>query len=273
MNEPCLCGNAQYQKIYGGTYVRGEEGSYDFALQKCRKCSLVRTDPIPDITFYETGYQVDEAGQYLVRLKPWDAKIAKHLKKILECHPKVRDRPALDVGCNGGELVEQLKLRGIEAEGCDVDRVAIAHGAGRGLPLFCRDLAHEKLDKPYGAVTMIHTLEHIVPAPQMLEHIAGALDEGGLLYIRVPNFGGWIPRLMKGGWAFLVPAQHVWQFTPQTLKHHVERITGLRALEISCRSRMEPPSPGLKGAVKEFIAAQATHHNQGDEIVALFKKP
>ena len=46
---PCACGASDYLLAYEGTYLRGLEPYYSFALHKCRRCALVRTSPVPGV--------------------------------------------------------------------------------------------------------------------------------------------------------------------------------------------------------------------------------
>jgi len=192
----------------------------------------------------------------------------------LSFYPDLQEKPVLDVGCNGGELVEQLNAKNIQAEGCDIDPVAINYGIKQNLSLFLQDLSNQPLDKKYGVVIMNHILEHIIPAIDVIKNIVNALIPGGILHIHVPNYDGWISKIMKDNWGFLVPHEHVWQFTPQTLKFHVEAsLPGdIRAVKIRCSTNLEPIGSGVKGLVKASIMLMASNLNYGDEIIATFRK-
>ena len=271
---PCVCGSVLYDRVFQGKYQRGLEGDYEFSLWKCRKCALVRTFPIPGVELYTSGYShsTDTSGEYAAQDKPGNVPLASYLKNLVAASPEIAGETVLDVGCNGGELVVEMQRNGLKAEGCDVDPVAVEYGIKQGLTLFCQDLSFNRPEKNYGAVTLIHTLEHIVPATGFLENIASALLPGGLLHVRVPNFGGWIPQLMKENWGFLMPPLHVWQFTPDTLQSCVERVDGLKLAEVKCNRTLEPKSGGMKGLLKNVVMSSAAQFDHGDEIIATFKK-
>ena len=99
---------------------------------------------------------------------------------------------SLDVGCATGYLVEVLRERGIDAEGCDVSQFAIDHAAPgavghvrvanlfAGLPW---------ADGSFELVTALEILEHLPP-----DRVAAALAElqrvcGAYLYATIPSFG------------------------------------------------------------------------------------
>ncbi|MGO9028642.1 MAG: class I SAM-dependent methyltransferase [Acidimicrobiales bacterium] len=103
-----------------------------------------------------------------------------------------RVRRSLDVGCATGYLVEVLRERGIDAEGCDISPYAVEHAAPgarghvrvgnlfAGLPW---------ADGEFELVTVLETLEHLPP-----DRVPVALAElrrvcGGYLYATIPSFG------------------------------------------------------------------------------------
>ena len=99
---------------------------------------------------------------------------------------------ALDVGCATGYLVEVLRERGIDAEGCDVSQFAVDHatpgaaGHIRVANLFA-GLPWE--DRAFELVTALEILEHLPP-----DRVATAIPElarvcGGYLYATIPSFG------------------------------------------------------------------------------------
>jgi SAM-dependent methyltransferase len=99
---------------------------------------------------------------------------------------------SLDVGCATGYLVEVLRERGIDAQGCDVSQFAIDHAAPgavghvRVANLFA-GLPWD--DGAFELVTALEILEHLPP-----DRVPGALAElrrvcGGYLYATIPSFG------------------------------------------------------------------------------------
>jgi SAM-dependent methyltransferase len=98
----------------------------------------------------------------------------------------------LDVGCATGYLVEVLRERGLDAEGCDFSQFAVDHatpgaaGHVRVADLFGR-LPWE--DGAFELVTALEILEHLPPG-----RVGGALAElarvcGGHLFATIPSFG------------------------------------------------------------------------------------
>jgi SAM-dependent methyltransferase len=99
---------------------------------------------------------------------------------------------ALDVGCATGFVVEVLRERGIDAEGCDVSQFAVDHaspgavGHVRVANLFA---GLPWKDQAFELVTALEILEHLPP-----DRVPIALAElcrvcGGYLYATIPSFG------------------------------------------------------------------------------------
>ena len=103
-----------------------------------------------------------------------------------------RAESSLDVGCATGFLVEVLRERGVEAEGCDVSEFAVSHaapGAAGHLRVANLFAGLPWPDRTFPLVTALEILEHLPP-----DRVPDALAElhrvcGGYLYATIPSFG------------------------------------------------------------------------------------
>jgi 2-polyprenyl-3-methyl-5-hydroxy-6-metoxy-1,4-benzoquinol methylase len=180
-------------------------------------------------------------------------------------------RRILDVGCNVGNLVEAASRLGANAEGIDLDPIAIKQGRAQGRNVHARPVA----DQPgsWDGIVVNHVLEHIVDLRGFLRHLDRLTAPGGVVMINVPCHRGMVPRLMGDHWFAWAPDEHVWHFTPETLLRVVESTTSLRSVMVRQRGAIEPPSTGLRGAAKRLVAQVASAANRGDQVVAVFTKP
>jgi SAM-dependent methyltransferase len=98
----------------------------------------------------------------------------------------------LDVGCATGYLVEVLRERGIDAQGCDLSRFAVDHaspGAAGHIRVANLFAGLPWADGFFDLVTTLEILEHLPPdqVPAALAELARVC--GGYLYATIPSFG------------------------------------------------------------------------------------
>lgn len=266
--SPCPCGAARYRLVEAGVSHRNLP-DFAYALYACEACGLVRTAPEPGEETYTHG---DEATRARIANEEAYRGFARSVLADLKRHaPGGR---LLDVGCNIGLLVEEAQRAGYEAWGIDLDPVAVSHGQSQGRRLTCGPV--QGLEAPAGGFDVIvvnHVLEHVPAVGEFLRALETRLAPGGVLAVNVPNYAGWVPRMMKANWGALWPHQHVWQFTPATLRALVERETGLRCRAMDTSHNLEPPSTAdLKGLVKRAVVAASVVSHQADELRAVFVK-
>lgn len=96
----------------------------------------------------------------------------------------------LDVGCNSGFLVAQLKAAGYDASGCDASAEAVSYGQNRGREgLRVCALPHlPYADSQFDAVLCLDTLEHIQDDELAVREINRILKPGGIAIVTVPAF-------------------------------------------------------------------------------------
>jgi SAM-dependent methyltransferase len=99
---------------------------------------------------------------------------------------------ALDVGCATGFLVEVLRERGIDAQGCDLSPFAVDHaspGADGHIRVANLFAGLPWPDSAFPLVTTLEILEHLPPdrVPAALAELARVC--GGYLYATIPSFG------------------------------------------------------------------------------------
>ena len=131
---------------------------------------------------------------------------------------------ALEVGCGGGFLTEEIARMGFATTGVDPSepslRVAADHARESGLDIRYRKGEGESLpfeDRSFGAVFCCDVLEHVRDLPKVISEISRVLKPGGVFYYDTLN-RTWASLLsaIKIGqvwkrWAFFPPNLHVWR--------------------------------------------------------------
>lgn len=140
---------------------------------------------------------------------------------------------ALEVGCGGGILCEEIARMGFDVTGIDPSAqslaFAIEHAKAGGLPITYEQGTGEALpfqDNTCDVVFCCDVLEHVRDLPQVISEISRVLKPGGVLCYDTIN-RTFISKLIAiniaqrwSRWAFMPPNLHVWEMfiTPDELK-------------------------------------------------------
>jgi SAM-dependent methyltransferase len=141
---------------------------------------------------------------------------------VIEARVPRRGR-LLDVGCATGVLVEAATARGWHALGVDVSAFAIAQCRTRGLNVRQGDLSSTDLaDASFDVAVLDDTIEHLLDPGHALDELRRVLTPGGVITLNTPNDGGWLRRAMGRHWFHCKPPEHLYYFSPTTLRALLE---------------------------------------------------
>lgn len=262
----CVCGSRRYRTLFDATFDRVHVRLLPYSVVECGSCGLARTFPVPEGDRYGEAHAGPTSEGTPVGF-PEDTLSAERASWIAARAPGPR---LLDVGCNGGNLVAATAELGLDAEGIDPDPVATEWGRRLGRRLHTGTL--DALDGRYDVVVLAHVLEHVVDPGGILREVARLMAPHGRAFVFVPNRSGLVPGLMHERWMGWVPSEHVWHFTPATLRRTVEAVAPLRVVACTTRGVLEPPSAGVKGAAKAGVTAAARLLRRGDQIEAVLER-
>jgi SAM-dependent methyltransferase len=178
----------------------------------------------------------------------------------------------LDVGCGVGQLLQVAQARGYTVEGCDISLWATDYARRQGFVV--RTGALEDLHYPSGTfdvVTASHTLEHIPSPVPFLQEIHRILHDDGLLVIAVPNLASLMAQVMRARWAGLLPDQHLWHFTPHTLRALLAR-SGFRTLQVTSDPYLHRHPNPLKDAALVALSGLGSAIGRSDYMTAYARK-
>ena len=221
--RPCLHPADRLTPLFPAQdYISGER----FAIARCGECGFAITTPQPGPAempaYYPAGYYGAAGGRRFPGLVEWlQERLYGQRVKWVEsaCGPGARGR-VLDVGCGRGLLLREFRRRGWEVQGTELSEPAASYGREvLGLPVAVGSL--ETLGFPanhFDAVTLWHVLEHLPDPRVLLAEVERILKPGGVLFIGVPNFGGWEARLGRDKWFHLDVPRHLTHLTKPTLK-------------------------------------------------------
>lgn len=249
-----------------------------FAVVRCRRCGLVRTDPFPgDIGAYypDTQYysfRPPEApgartrSRVRVAYAGGQSRLQTRLSAILRDRlmPGLPPGPPgdiLDVGCGSGAFLLALREAGWRPHGIELSRNAVEAARAAGLTevrsgdLLEADYPSEAFD----AVRFWHSLEHMPSPRAQLAEARRVLRRGGTLTIGVPNFSSLLARAARDRWYYLDVPRHLWHFEPATLGRLVEssgfRVTRNRT--VSGGTALLGTIDYLRGAREQLVNSRA----------------
>lgn len=271
----CPCGSRSYDEVmragryctYGSNVERLE-----YSLLRCTGCGLVRTWPMPEHAEHEPFRDESFLDAYRKRPTLYEHYLGRTVDEIVRLQPP--PGRLLDIGANVGTLVELAAKAGYDATGLELNEAGVDYARERGLDVRCATLedagfAPDTLD----VLSMSAVAEHVPDLHETFGACRDLLRRGGLLYIsNSPNYGGFGARFEKDLWYGLQPTGHVWQYTPATLKDHVER-AGFRVVKVTKYNLHRDFGRGKRERLRHLVFRAAEALGMGDAISVGAVKP
>lgn len=152
----------------------------------------------------------------------------------------------LEIGCSTGLMLSLLRDLGWQVEGIEISKGAIIESKKRNIKVYQNHFEDFKTDKKYDLIILNHTLEHLKNPVLALSKIHKLLKSNGLLFIDVPNFGGLRAKLEKADWSLLLPEEHYFHFTKESLDFLFEK-SGFKYIFVNRSSGIWDYDQPIKG--------------------------
>lgn len=144
----------------------------------------------------------------------------------------IRQGTMLDVGCSGGFFLNTF-APAFEKYGVELDEVSVAHA--RKTCSFGANIRQGSMgtadfpDAFFDLVVIRGVIQYIDDLDTAIDNVVRMLKPGGYLYVcATPNIDAFAARLFRDKWSLLNPLEHLFQFSPETLK----RFLGSRGFEL-----------------------------------------
>jgi 2-polyprenyl-3-methyl-5-hydroxy-6-metoxy-1,4-benzoquinol methylase len=186
--------------------ICGARGTFEYQnkltpLFRCRDCDHVWARDLPDdqtlnALYGDFGYwerdryhqgitAIQESDQWQVYL---DARIGILRKLKLLDNPGRPTKKVFEIGCAEGMLLHELRKKGMEIMGCEMNRAVAAEGT-KALGVDILTSPFETIELPaknFDLVMSFHTLEHLKDPGSVLAKVATILRLDGALLLEVP---------------------------------------------------------------------------------------
>lgn len=165
--------------------------SSDYAVKqidknRCASCHLEFFDPplYGDADFYA---KLSKYPWYYEQNK-WEYDVA--AESVISLVPAT----LLEIGCGNGHSLDKIKPLGVDVEGVDINKDAVAACKSKELSVEAANVFD--LKKSYDMVVLFEVLEHMECAKELFEFLTTKLIRpGGYLIIAVPNPDGYLKEL------------------------------------------------------------------------------
>lgn len=229
-----LCGTNKYKILYPSTLTKDD---FDITVLKnhlkntlddytkhgqivrCKKCSLVYTNPMENLSYILEGYKEVVDEEYLKTEKFRKLLLLDHLDTIEKLKKR---KKLLDVGCFAGFFLELAKKRGWKTFGIEPSTWASAIAKKKGATILGNDIETTKLPSNFfDAVTLWDVIEHLAHPNNVIKIIHKSLKKGGVIALATPNIDSLLAKILGSRYPFLI-RMHLILYSPKTLRRLLE---------------------------------------------------
>lgn len=192
-------------------------------IRQCRNCGLIYVSP--RLT-KETMARVFKEF-YFDYSDPeyWGSRRVPIFRDIMRLLRRYKCKSAFDVGTAFGQFVAWATKAGIHAAGCDISEKAVLWGrANLGVNLHHGTITEVHLaERSFDSVVSLDTFYYVSDPLAELRAMRRLVRPGGYVILRLRNGLRTLARARREGnkaiGKSVMPSQHLWAFTPQTIGH------------------------------------------------------
>lgn len=129
----------------------------------------------------------------------------------------------LEVGCAYGYFLDEASKH-FEVYGCDISAHATGEAAKRHPGrVVCGDIASLRGDRPFDAICMWDTIEHLPDPDTVIHQASRLLRPGGVLMFSTGDIASAVAQVRGMQWRQIHPPSHLHYFTPASAVTVLER--------------------------------------------------
>jgi len=233
-----ICNSLNYKLLFKTKDIQFENNG-QFDIVKCENCGLIYLNPRPTKKEIEKYYpkeykpyqSKDEKSEKSRKTSNIFYKVMRFLagKKsitgINEIFDKILEGKVLDLGCGSGELLKELKEKGFECYGVEMDKNAVEICRKNNLKVIQGDIQEyiKKINAKFDVIILSHGLEHLYNPSFVIREISRILADDGVFIIAIPSADSLMFNLFKSKWHSIDSPRHLYLFSTKTLSSLLQK--------------------------------------------------
>jgi SAM-dependent methyltransferase len=220
-----------------------------FDVVECGFCGGVYADGIPDAQTLNDYYAVQSKKAQGYKARDWNepelwSEFHRETKQWIKANADVKNN-ILDIGCFTGNLLSMFmnekSVFGYDPSRLGHDVALLKYGLTTEIASWFRETSYYRSGMTFSLAILSHVVEHIADVDEFFADIRPALDDGGQLYVEVPDITNWfISSDAKNGYDHREPmlqltGEHINFFSPSSLTRMMNRL-GYACVKCESRS-------------------------------------
>lgn len=206
-------------------------------IVQCKNCNLVYTNTVLENSekFYSESFFIgkDEiTASYTDYSQDKEILAHENRERLNQIKKYKRQGRLLDVGCALGFFLDEAR-GDFDTYGVEISKFAATYAREKlALQVINKDfLDVEFEDEFFDCITLWDVIEHLPNPTLALNKIYKLLKPDGLLVLSTGDIGSVVSKLMGKHWHLLLPPQHIYYFSQDTIKRLLKN-TGFKVIKI-----------------------------------------